>query len=63
MPEELRRRLERQRVKMRGEDGFYRFQVRERRKEGVREMQRRFEEDRRRVLGMRERRGRGRLDG
>lgn len=39
-------------------DDFYRFQNREKRKEVEMGLRRRFEEDRKRVMGMRERRGR-----
>ncbi|KAG9188066.1 hypothetical protein G6011_01989 [Alternaria panax] len=42
----------------RATDDFYRFQNRERRKEAEGALKRKFEEDRRRVEGMRERRGR-----
>ncbi|EUC28250.1 hypothetical protein COCCADRAFT_109643 [Bipolaris zeicola 26-R-13] len=41
----------------RATDDFYRFQNRERRKKAEGELKRRFEEDRKRVAGMRERRG------
>jgi ribosomal RNA-processing protein 7 len=41
----------------RATDDFYRFQNRERRKKAEGELKRKFEEDRRRVEGMRERRG------
>ncbi|EMD59727.1 hypothetical protein GGP41_008503 [Bipolaris sorokiniana] len=41
----------------RATDDFYRFQNRERRKKAEGELKRRFEEDRKRVEGMRERRG------
>jgi len=43
---------------LRATDDFYRFQNRERRKEAEGALKRKFEEDRRRVESMRERRGR-----
>ncbi len=51
---ELEERRKRNGVK----DDFYRFQNREKRKERENELRRRFEEDKERVRGMRERRGR-----
>jgi len=48
-----------EREKGRTGDGFYRFQVRERRKIEQGELVKAFEEDKKRVEGMRERRGRG----
>ncbi|KUJ18046.1 uncharacterized protein LY89DRAFT_35984 [Mollisia scopiformis] len=57
--ERKRAEMEERERKKRGEMGdFYRFQMRERRKEVQGEMVRRFEEDRRRVEGMRRERGR-----
>ncbi|TVY58309.1 Ribosomal RNA-processing protein 7 [Lachnellula cervina] len=48
-----------ERAKVRTGEGFYRFQVREMRKVEQGELVRQFEEDKKRVEGMRERRGRG----
>ena len=42
-------------------DGFYRFQVREKRKEEAQDLVKAFEEDRKRVEEMRKRRGKVRL--
>jgi ribosomal RNA-processing protein 7 len=56
--EKKRKEME-EREKERTGEGFYRFQVREKRKMEQGELVRRFEEDRRRVEGMRERRGKG----
>lgn len=56
---ERMREKEMEREKERVGDGFYRFQVREKRKAEQGELVRGFEEDRRRVEGMRERRGKG----
>jgi len=56
--EKKRREME-ERGKERVGGGFYRFQVRERRKMEQAELVKGFEEDRRRVEGMRERRGKG----
>ncbi|EOA91382.1 hypothetical protein ACJQWK_03596 [Exserohilum turcicum] len=50
--------LDRRRANHRATDDFYRFQNRERRKRAEGELKKRFEEDKRRVLGMRETRGR-----
>lgn len=50
---------EREKEKLGGRDGFYRFQTRERRKEEQRLLVVGFEEDRKRVESMRERRGKG----
>ncbi|TVY33453.1 Ribosomal RNA-processing protein, partial [Lachnellula subtilissima] len=47
------------RAKVRTGEGFYRFQVREMRKVEQGELVRQFEEDKKRVEGMRERRGKG----
>ncbi|PSK48603.1 Ribosomal RNA-processing protein 7 [Elsinoe australis] len=56
--EEARRKLEMGKKRMEGLDGFYRWQVRERRREEEGRLKRGFEEERRRVQGMREGRGR-----
>lgn len=56
---ERKRREMEERGKERVGGAFYRFQVRERRKEEQAELVRGFEEDRRRVEGMRDRRGKG----
>jgi len=50
---------EREKEKLSGRDGFYRFQTREKRKEEQKALVLGFEEDRKRVEGMRERRGKG----
>ncbi|KAK2744877.1 Ribosomal RNA-processing protein 7 [Onygenales sp. PD_40] len=55
--EELRELLERQRERNKGLGDFYRFQMREKRKERQGELVRRFEEDKRKVEEMRRRRG------
>ncbi len=49
---------EKQKEKEKGIENFYRFQMRERRKEQQGELMRKFEEDKRRVEEMRKRRGR-----
>ncbi len=49
---------EKQKAKENGAENFYRFQMRERRKEQRGELMRKFEEDKRRVEEMRKRRGR-----
>jgi ribosomal RNA-processing protein 7 len=49
---------EKQKQKDRGIDNFYRFQMRERRKEQQGELMRKFEEDKKRVQEMRNRKGR-----
>lgn len=62
MEEAERKRVEleeREKEKLGGRDGFYRFQTRERRKEEQRLLVVGFEEDRKRVESMRERRGKG----
>jgi ribosomal RNA-processing protein 7 len=56
--EEKRKEVEeREKRKRESMGNFYRFQIREKRKEQQGELVRRFEEDRRKVEGMRERRG------
>ncbi|KAF2150814.1 hypothetical protein K461DRAFT_296049 [Myriangium duriaei CBS 260.36] len=55
--EEVKRKLERQKEKMKGKEDFYRFQTRERRKEEAGKLRRGFEEERRRVQEMRGKRG------
>ena len=52
---------EKQKTKSKGLDNFYRFQMRERRKEEQGEFLRKFEEDKRRVAEMKKRRGRLRV--
>lgn len=52
------RQREKQKEKEKGIENFYRFQMREKRKEQQGELMRRFEEDKRRVEEMRKRRGR-----
>ena len=52
---------EKQTAKSKGLDNFYRFQMRERRKEEQGEFLRKFEEDKRRIDEMKERRGRLRV--
>jgi hypothetical protein len=54
---------EKQKAKSKGLDDFYRFQMRERRKEEQGEFLRKFEEDKRRVDEMKKRRGRLRVSG
>lgn len=54
---ELAERREKKGIK----DDFYRFQSREKRKEKENELRRQFEEDRKRVAEMRERRGKVRV--
>jgi ribosomal RNA-processing protein 7 len=56
--EKKKAELDERRRNHRATDDFYRFQNRERRKEAEGALKRKFEEDRRRVEGMRERRGR-----
>ncbi|OAL70928.1 meiotic recombination protein dmc1 [Trichophyton violaceum] len=56
--EEMRELVARQREKSKGLEDFYRFQMREKRKERQGELLRRFEEDKRRVEEMKRRRGR-----
>ncbi|EFR02889.1 hypothetical protein MGYG_05890 [Nannizzia gypsea CBS 118893] len=56
--EEMRELAARQREKSKGLEDFYRFQMREKRKERQGELLRRFEEDKRRVEEMKRRRGR-----
>ncbi|KAK2821758.1 hypothetical protein FQN49_007702 [Arthroderma sp. PD_2] len=56
--EELKALAERQREKNKGLGDFYRFQMREKRKERQGELLRKFEEDKRRVEEMKKRRGR-----
>lgn len=56
--EEMRELVARQREKSKGLEDFYRFQMREKRKERQGELLRRFEEDKKRVEEMKRRRGR-----
>ncbi|GAM87448.1 hypothetical protein ANO11243_054730 [Dothideomycetidae sp. 11243] len=51
--EEVQARLEKQKERQNGRDDFYRFQLREKRKDEAKELQRGFEEQRRRVQEMR----------
>jgi hypothetical protein len=59
--EDARELGEKQKAKNKGLDDFYRFQMRERRKEEQGEFLRKFEEDKRRVDEMKQRRGRLRV--
>ncbi|KAG8624311.1 hypothetical protein KVT40_007378 [Elsinoe batatas] len=52
--EEAKKGLEKNKKRMEGLEGFYRWQVREKRREEERGLKRGFEEERRRVQGMRE---------
>ncbi|KAF2218860.1 ribosomal RNA-processing protein 7-domain-containing protein [Elsinoe ampelina] len=54
--EEAKKGLEKSKKRMEGLEGFYRWQVREKRRDEERGLKRGFEEERRRVQGMRERR-------
>ena len=55
--EEAQEKAEKQREKQKGLEDFYRFQTREKRKEKAGELLRRFQDDRHKLQGMRERRG------
>ncbi|EEH18841.1 hypothetical protein PABG_01160 [Paracoccidioides brasiliensis Pb03] len=55
--EEMKELLEKHKEKSKGLEDFYRFQLRERRKERQTELLRKFEEDKRKVEEMRRRRG------
>lgn len=55
--EAKKQELEERQKKKGAKEDFYRFQVREKRKERENELKRNFEEDRRRVQEMRQRRG------
>lgn len=59
--EELAQLAEKQKEKNKGLEDFYRFQMREKRKEKQGELMRKFEEDRRKVKEMKKRRGRMRV--
>ncbi|KAF2476031.1 uncharacterized protein BDR25DRAFT_331638 [Lindgomyces ingoldianus] len=61
--EKKKEELEERKKKNGVREDFYRFQMRERRKEKEGELRRKFEGDRRRVEEMRERRGKVRLEG
>ena len=54
--EEAREKLEAQKERQKGKEDFYRFQMREKRKERAGELLRGFEEDRKRVEEMKKRR-------
>lgn len=54
--EEAQEKAEKQKEKQRGKEDFYRFQMREKRKERAGELLRGFEEDRRKVEEMKKRR-------
>ena len=56
--EATKEKLEERKKKRGAKEDFYRFQVREKRKEREGELRRKFEQDRRKVAEMRERRGR-----
>lgn len=56
--EAAKEKLEERKKKRGAKEDFYRFQVREKRKEREGELRRKFEQDRRKVADMRERRGR-----
>lgn len=56
--EAAKEKLEERKKKRGAKEDFYRFQVREKRKEREGELRRKFEQDRRKVAEMRERRGR-----
>lgn len=55
--EAAKEKLEERKKKRGAKEDFYRFQVREKRKERERELRKKFEQDRRKVAEMRERRG------
>lgn len=61
--EELKRLLEKQKEKQKGLEDFYRFQMREKRKERQTELLKKFEEDKRRVQEMKARRGKVKVSG